>query len=438
MQKILALIAVSCVLLAASGFFVAAESPSTSGDENELEDELSKLGLAGEAAGLDGMVQNAVKAAMDQRGAGGAQGAIPIPDPPTSYNSFDDWDDDDEEPDYLALRKQKDFYPKKGDTVRLSTENFDDEVFNGEHEFALINFYSKWCKKCGLQAASYRAAAKRYRDDPKVKVFVVNQEGNYDLSARFDTDPAEPTIFFAHKSPQIDGDLKMYEGEVSFAGLLQFIGSRGKDMMKLEKFERPLFPEGETAVYTGLNLDNFNKTVFDSTKNVLIQFYAPWSEFCQNDAHNYTVLAARMAQSNPDDVLVAAINVDKHELLADRYDIQGLPAYWLVNKTATKDTQLVKFTGDHNGALVIHEAEEFITSQGMKPPPGMVDEGPQHPKPWEEIQKAMQERAKEEQDKEDKLKAEQEKSAAERREKFTEKKKKLQDKKQKKEDKKEL
>jgi len=431
MQKILALIAVSCVLLATSGLLVAAESPASSGGENELEDELSKLGLSG---GLDNMVKDAVANAMNNRGAGGAQGAIPIPDPPATYNSFDDWDDDDEEPDYLAMRKQKDFYPKKGDTVRLTVNNFDEEVFNGEHEFAMINFYSKWCKKCSLQAASYRAAAKRYRDDPKVKVFVVNQEGNYDLSARFDTDPAEPTIMFAHKNPQIDGDLKHYEGELSFAGLLQFIGSRGEEMIKLEKFERPLYPDGETAVNTGLNWDNFNETVFDAKKNVLIQFYAGWSEFCQVDAHNYTVLAARMAMSNPTDALVVAINVDNHERLADRYDIQGLPAYWLVNKTATQDTELVKFTGDHNGAIVIHEMEEFMTSNGMKPPPGMKDEWPQHPKPWEEIQKAMQERAQKEQEKEDKQRAEQEKGASERKEKFAEKKKKLQDKKQKKEE----
>jgi len=437
MQRILALAVVASVLLATTPFVVAAEAEAgaDAGSGNELEDEMAKLGLGG-GGSLEDTVSAAVDNAMKnmEHGAGGAQGSIPVPDPPAaSMWSNDDWDDDDEEIDYLAIRKQKEFYPKKGDAQRLTVETFDEEVFNGEQEFTLVNFYSKWCKKCALQAASYRAAAKRYRDDPTVKVFVVNQEGNYDLSARFDTDPAEPSIFYAHKNPQIDGDMKPYEGEVSFAGLLQFIGSRGKEMIEIEKFERPLYPEDETQVNTKVDWDNFNQTVFDKTKNVMIQFYAAWSEFCQVDSGNYTVLAHRMKLSNPNDAIVMAINVDKHEKLADRFDVQGLPAYWFANKTATKDTDLVKYTGDHNGAMVIEELIPFMNSGGMKIPPGMQGEWPQHPKPWEEIQKDMRERDQKQAEKDKKEKAEQEKDATERREKFAEKKKKLQDKKQKKE-----
>lgn len=388
-------------------------------DANELQDELSKLGID----------SSAIDAASV-----GAQGNIPIPDPPqgaSSWSSFDDWDDDDE-PDYLAMRNMKDFYPKKGDALRLSVKNFDEEIFSGDQDFTLVNFYSKWCKKCQYQAPSFRAAARRYRDDPKVKVAVVNQEGNYDLSVRFDTDPAEPTIFFAHKNPQIDGDLKIYDGEVSFAGLLQFIGSNGTDMMKEEKVERPLYDPDDNMVFLGLNWSNYNETVFDPKKNVMVQYYAGWSEFCQIDANNYTVLAARMGMSNKEDVIIAAIDVDKHADLADRLDVQGLPAYWFANKSATKDTDLVRYTGDHNGALVIEELEPYINSGGMKVPEGMQHDWPIHPKPWEEIAKDMQERKNKEDEKDRKEREEQEKRAVERREKLAEKKKALKDKKEKK------
>jgi len=395
-------------------------------DKNELSDELNKLGLGGGTGDLTDVVQRSVNSAMARQQAGGAQNLVP--DPPVSANSYsDDWDDDDE-PDYLAIRNQKDFYPRKGDAKRVNSKTFDEEVFNGEQEFTLVSFYSKWCKKCSMQAASYRAAAKRYKNDPKVKILVVNQEGNYDLSARFDTDPADPAIFFAHKNPQIDGDLKHYDGEVSFAGLLQFIGSRGKDMIKVEKYQRKLY-YADGPVRIDVDESNFNQTVFNPKKNVMVAFYADWSEFCQIDAGNYTVLAGRMKLSNPDDVEVVAIDVDKHEHLADRFDVEGLPAYWFANKTVTEDTQLVKYTGDHNGALVIEELYPYINSQGMKIPYGMEHDWPIHPKPWPVIEKAMKERDAKEKEKDDTEKKEQEERAVERREKHAAKKKALEEKK---------
>jgi len=201
-------------------------------------------------------------------------------------------------------------------------------------------------------------------------------------------------------------------------------------MVKAPEIVRELYPEDETAVFTGLNWTNYNETVFNKKKNVLIQFYAGWSEFCQNDAGNYTVVAAQLKMSNPDDVIVAAIDTDKHSKLADRYDVQGLPAYWFANKSATKDTDLVKYTGDHNGAMVVEEAVPFITSGGQKIPPGMADEHPIHPKPWDQIQKEMREREKKEEDKRKKERAEQMERAKERKDKIAKKKKVIEDKKE--------
>lgn len=410
-----------CVLAVCMGVFVANLSFAMAADsDNELEAELAALGLGEE---FHKQAEQEVKEALDARGAGGAQGAIPKPTvTATVYKTDDMWEDEDDEPDYLAIRKMKDMFPKRGDAMRLNQKNFDEEVFSGDQDFTLIMFYSKWCKQCQFQAPSFRAAAKRFKNDKKIKIGAVNQEGNYDLSVRFDTEPNDPIIFYAHKNPEIDGDLKLYEGEVSFAALLQFIGSRGTEMIKVESYVRPLYPPGDTAVDLSLEWDNFNDTIFNKEKNVLVQFYAGWSEFCQVDAQNYTVIAARMGLKHPDTTVVAAIDVDKHERLADRYDIQGLPAYWLFNTSATKDTDAMKYTGDHNGAMVINEVEAFIASGGSKIPDGMKHEHPIHPKPWDEIVKDMNERQAKEDEKDAQERDEQIKRATERREKLLQKK----------------
>jgi len=327
----------------------------------------------------------------------------------------------------------KEFYPRKGDVERLNNENFDEKVFAGEQEMTIIVFYAKFCKQCKFHAPSLRAAGRRYKNDPKVKVFAVNQEGNYELSARFDLEPAQETIMYSIGKPQTDGDLKLYDGDVSFAAMLQFIGSQGKEKMKTEKYVPTLYKDYGPSkwVRRDLTWDNFNETVFDSTKNVLLQFYAGWSEFCQIDAKNYTVLAARMRKEHPD-VVIAAIDVDKHEDLADRFDITGLPAYWFANKTVTKDTQLLKYTGDHSGSLVMEELFPFINSQGQIIPDGMKYDKPIHPEPWEVISAKLEKQKKENQELAEKTKKKQEEDAVAMRAKLEAKKKAMQDKKNKK------
>merc|ERR1719453_1170865 len=237
--SVLALSLLFVVLVARPAFRALAE------DDGELASELDKLGLGGDMA--EGIADQ-ISAATS-----GAGGNVPVPDPPTEqmhsqYGSDDDFDDDDSEPDFLNMKAQKEIYEKGGDVQRVNVDDFDDEVFNGDQEFTIVIFYTKWCKECQLHGASMRAVGRKYRDDPKVKIVAVNQEGNYDLSARFDTDPGDAAIYFAKKNPQVDNDLKYYEGEVMFASMLQFIESRGTDMVKVEKHVQDLYPEGQTKV----------------------------------------------------------------------------------------------------------------------------------------------------------------------------------------------
>jgi hypothetical protein len=420
-----------CLLLLATSLVSAADKKEDDEDKSELASQLEKLGIGADTAAT---VQQSLGGGHS---VGGAQNDIPMPDPPAGMSTTydDDLDDDDDSSDYLRMKDQKEIYEKGGGVQRLTTENFDEEIFNGKQEFTMIVFYSRWCRECQLNGASMRAVGARYRDDPKIKIYAVNQEGNYDLSARFDTDPGESVFFFAKKNPQVDQDIKIYEGEVSFASMMQFIESRGTDMVKAPEHIRELYQPDENnyhAVYQGLNWTNFNDTVYDKTKNVMIQFYAGWSEFCQNDANNYTVLAAQLRLSNPKDTLIAAVDTDKHSRLADRFDVQSLPVYWFAAKNATEDGHLIKYTGDHNGAIVIEEGIPFVTSGGTKPPPGMLDEKfPQHPKPWEQTEREMKAREKADKEKLAKERKEQEKAAAERKEKIAKKKKALQEKKDK-------
>merc|ERR1712072_713560 len=164
------------------------------GVKNELQDALSGLGM------MDDAVEDATGHV------GGAQEGIPMPDPPMSPATMDadDVDDDDNEPSYLDMKNQKEIYEDGMGIVHLNTNNFDESIFNGKQDLTIVHFYTRWCKNCQFHGTSIRAAGERYKDDPKVKIYAVNQEGNYDLAARFDTDPGDSSFFYARKDPQID------------------------------------------------------------------------------------------------------------------------------------------------------------------------------------------------------------------------------------------
>lgn len=68
---------------------------------------------------------------------------------------------------------------------------------------------------------------------------------------------------------------------------------------------------------------NFDQIV-DSSKHVLVKFYAPWCGHCKNLAPTYDTLAEAMA-SRKDEVVIAKVDADKHRDLGSRFGVQGYP-----------------------------------------------------------------------------------------------------------------
>lgn len=77
-----------------------------------------------------------------------------------------------------------------------------------------------------------------------------------------------------------------------------------------------------------------DKTVTSILKDsefAVVKFYAPWCGYCQDFAPIYEEAAKRIKKAN-DTVLVAKINVDEFDEIAETYDIEGLPTVkWFVN-----------------------------------------------------------------------------------------------------------
>jgi len=71
---------------------------------------------------------------------------------------------------------------------------------------------------------------------------------------------------------------------------------------------------------------NFDELIFNSGKDALIEFYAPWCGHCKSLAPKYDELGEKMAE---EDVVIAKMDATANDV-PDGFDVQGFPTiYWL-------------------------------------------------------------------------------------------------------------
>lgn len=89
---------------------------------------------------------------------------------------------------------------------------------------------------------------------------------------------------------------------------------------------------------TAINItkNNFNQEIVESSKPVLLDFFASWCGPCQM----LSPIIDEIAQENPD-IKVAKINVNDEEELAAQFEVMSIPSLFVL-----KDGQVVdQFVG---------------------------------------------------------------------------------------------
>lgn len=78
---------------------------------------------------------------------------------------------------------------------------------------------------------------------------------------------------------------------------------------------------GENVVV--LDNDNFDSIALDPTKNVLVEFYAPWCGHCKSLAPTYEKVGE--AFKNEPNCVVAKVDADSEKQLGSRFEVTGYP-----------------------------------------------------------------------------------------------------------------
>ncbi|KAE8703585.1 putative protein disulfide-isomerase A6 [Hibiscus syriacus] len=172
------------------------------------------------------------------------------------------------------------------DVVVLTEENFDKEV--GQDRGALVEFYAPWCGHCKKLAPEYEKLGASFKKAKSVLIGKVDCDEHKSLCSKYGPRTAE--------------------------ALAEYVNSEGGTNVKLATLP------SNVAV---LNADNFDEIVLDETKDVLVEFYAPWCGHCKNLAPTYEKVAT--AFKSEENVVIANLDADKYKDLAEKNGISGFP-----------------------------------------------------------------------------------------------------------------
>ncbi|CAN6336363.1 unnamed protein product [Urochloa humidicola] len=194
------------------------------------------------------------------------------------------------------------------DVVALTEADFEKEV--GQDRAALVEFYAPWCGHCKKLAPEYEKLGASFKKAKSVLIAKVDCDEHKSVCSKYGVS-GYPTIQWFPKGSL---EPKKYEGQRSAEALAEFVNSEAGTNVKIAAV-----PSSVVV----LTPETFDSIVLDETKDVLVEFYAPWCGHCKHLAPVYEKLASVFKQD--DGVVIANLDADKHADLAEKYGVSGFP-----------------------------------------------------------------------------------------------------------------
>ncbi|MQL84834.1 hypothetical protein Taro_017349 [Colocasia esculenta] len=233
------------------------------------------------------------------------------------------------------------------DVVILSEDNFEKEV--GQDRGALVEFYAPWCGHCKKLAPEYEKLGSSFKKQKSVLIGKVDCDEHKSLCTKYGVS-GYPTLQWFPKGSL---EPKKYEGARTAEALVEFVNTEGGTNVKLATIPSNVIV---------LTEENFDQVVLDETKDVLVEFYAPWCGHCKSLAPTYEKVAN--VYKLEEDVVIANLDADKYKGLAEKYGVSGYPTlkFFPKNNKAGED-----YDGDRDfGDFVNFINEKCGTSRDTK------------------------------------------------------------------------
>ncbi|GAB2218672.1 hypothetical protein Droror1_Dr00001899 [Drosera rotundifolia] len=223
--------------------------------------------------------------------------------------------------------------------VVLTEENFEKEV--GQDRGALVEFYAPWCGHCKKLAPEYERLGASFKKAKSVLIGKVDCDDQKSVCTKYDV-TGYPTLKWFPKGSL---EPKKYEGARTAEALAEYVNTEAGTNVKIG-----VLPSDVVV----LTPDNFDEVVLDKSKNVLVEYYAPWCGHCKALAPTYEKLAT--AFKLEDDVVIANVDADQHKNLGEKYGVSGFPTIKFFPKD-NKDGE------DYEGGRDLEDFVKFLNEK---------------------------------------------------------------------------
>jgi protein disulfide-isomerase A6 len=192
--------------------------------------------------------------------------------------------------------------------VVLTPENFDSIVDGSKNVF--VKFYAPWCGHCKSMVGAYDEVAEAFSRESDVVIADVDADQHKDLGGRFGVS-GFPTLKFFKKGSTEPIE---FNGAREANDIIEFINREAGTKVRVAK---------TVSAVVVLTPDNFDSVVLDSTKDVFVEFYAPWCGHCKRLTPIWEKLSSVFKSDK--NVVIASLDADAHKDLGSRYGVSGFP-----------------------------------------------------------------------------------------------------------------
>uniref|UniRef100_A0A1I7T947 Protein disulfide-isomerase A4 n=1 Tax=Caenorhabditis tropicalis TaxID=1561998 RepID=A0A1I7T947_9PELO len=163
-------------------------------------------------------------------------------------------------------------------------------------------------------------------------------------------------VVFGYDGKKYPMNPEDFDGELdeNLEGFMKQISS-GKAKAHVKSAPAPKDDKGPVKTVVG---SNFDKIVNDESKDVLIEFYAPWCGHCKSFEPKYKDLAQSLKKTQPN-VVLAKMDATINDA-PSQFAVEGFPTIYFA--PSGKKTEPIKYSGNRD----LEDLKKFMAKHGVK------------------------------------------------------------------------